>query len=194
MKPPFQKDRKPLDMEKLDDWPRKIKEDENEAKEKTVEKCPYCMSGKIVKRGMRKKKLEEVQLYLCNDCSKTFTPQKISGKKFPLKVIIDSLSYYNMGYSFEESSNFIKENYGVELNSQTVSNWLKEFEKLCTYSRMREHGKKLFTPNQVIQSTVLYHRQVYKFRWHKAKTALILQEFKHEKFEPLRPLHKAAKT
>lgn len=187
MKPPFQKDyRKKLDLEKLEDWSKKIKEEQNLEIEKTVEKCPYCLSKKIVKRGKRKKKLEEVQLYLCKDCNKTFTSQIVKGKKFPLKIIIDGLSYYNMGYSREESCNFLKEGYGFEIQPVTLSNWLQEFEKLCTYSRMREYGKKLFTPNQIIQSTVLYHRQVYKFRYHKAKTALLLQDFKHEKFEPLR--------
>lgn len=185
MKPPFQKDRKKLDLEKLKDWPKKVREDKSASMEKAIEHCPYCESKKIVKRGTRKKKLEEIQRYLCKKCSKTFTPQKVSGKTFPLKVIIDGLSYYNMGYSMEESCNFLKEHYGITVNPQTLSNWLREFEKLCTYSRMREHGKKLFTPNQVIQSTVLYHRQVYKFHYHRAKTALILQDFKHEKFEPL---------
>ncbi len=187
MKPPFQKDHwRKLDLEKLEDWPKKLKEEQEADLEKTVERCPYCESKKIVKRGKRRKELEEVQLYLCRECEKTFTPQKIKGKRFPLKIIIDGLSYYNMGYSFDESRNFLKENYGIAVNSQTLSNWLEEFEKLCTYSRMREYGKKLFTPNQIIQSTVLYHRQVYKFRYHKAKTALLLQDFKHEKFEPLR--------
>ena len=40
-------------------------------------RCIYCQSENIVKRGKRKKKLEEVQLYLCNDCAKTFTGQII---------------------------------------------------------------------------------------------------------------------
>lgn len=155
-------------------------------KEKFAEKCIYCQSKDIVKRGKRKKKLEEVQLYKCNDCNKTFTEQKVKGKKFPLKIILDALSYYNIGYSLEESSNLIKEHYGIEVKKSSIADWLKEFEQLCRYSRMRKHGKELFTPNQVIQSVRLYHRQVFNFRYHRAKAALILQEFKHEKYEPLR--------
>lgn len=105
-----------------------------------------------MKRGKRKKKLEEIQRFLCTDCGKTFTPQKVKGKKFPLKVIIDGLSYY---------------------------------------SRMREHGKKLFTPNQIIQSTVLYHRQVYKFRYH---LEAVSAECPHQFFqEGLRASEVAAK-
>ncbi len=185
MKAPFQKDRK-LDLSTLEDWPRKVREDEAALAEKIVEQCPFCSSKKIVKRGMRKKKLEEVQLYLCNDCEKTFTPQKVKGKKFPLKMIIDGMSSYNMGYSLEESCGFLKENYGIDVQPQTLSAWLEEFRKLCTYARMREFGKKLYTPHQVIQSVTLYHRQVYRFRYHRAKAELCLQEFRNARLEPLK--------
>jgi transposase-like protein len=39
-----------------------------------VETCPYCSGHNIVRKGARKKKLETVQLYFCNDCEKVFTP------------------------------------------------------------------------------------------------------------------------
>ncbi|MEK6887713.1 MAG: hypothetical protein AABX14_02080 [Candidatus Aenigmatarchaeota archaeon] len=185
MKPPFQKDRK-LDLSTLEDWPRKVREDKAAAIEKQVDKCPYCSSKKIVKRGVRKKKLEEVQLYLCNDCDKSFTPQKIRGKTFPLRMIIDGMSSYNMGYTLEESCGFLKENYGMDVQPQTLSAWLEEFSKLCTYSRMREFGKKLYTPNQIIQSVTLYHRQVYRYRYHRAKAELVLQEFRNARLSPLK--------
>ena len=185
MKAPFQKDRK-LDLSTLEDWPRKIREDKSAAVEKQIDKCPYCSSKKIVRRGVRKKKLEEVQLYLCNDCSKTFTSQRVKGKKFPLKTIIDGLSYYNMGYTREESCGFLKEHYGLDVQPATISAWLEEFSKLCTYSRMREFGKKLYTPNQIIQSVTLFHRQVYRYRYHRAKAELCLQEFRNARLAPLK--------
>ena len=89
MKPPFQKDRK-LDLSTLEDWPRKAREDKAATIEKQVDKCPYCSSEKIVKRGVRKKKLEEVQLYLCNDCEKAFNlhvPEFIPYRKFREMII-----------------------------------------------------------------------------------------------------------
>jgi len=155
-------------------------------KEKILERCMYCQSKNVVKRGKRKKRLEEVQLYRCRDCERTFTEQRIKGKMFPLKAILDGLSFYNIGHSLEESCNLVKEGYGIEIKKSSLAEWLKEFEGVCKYGRMRKHGKALFTPNQVIQNVRLYHKQVYDFRYHKAKIALILQDFKHEKFEPLR--------
>ena len=50
-------------------------------------KCPYCFSARFVRRGTRQKKLESVQLYLCNDCGKTFTPHLTKGKHPDLRKI-----------------------------------------------------------------------------------------------------------
>ncbi len=65
--------------------------------------CPYCLSAKFQKRGFRQKKHERVQLYLCLSCRKTFTPQITKGKHYPLAVILDAISIYNLGYSLEET-------------------------------------------------------------------------------------------
>jgi len=152
-----------------------------------TERCIYCDSKNTVKRGTRKKKLEVVQLYFCKDCQKTFTPQKIKGRHYPLKVILDGLSFYNLGYNLEDSSRLIKEKYGLNLRPSTLADWVNEFSDLCKYSRLRKFGMKLFSPHQVVQGINLYHRQVYKFRIHQAKLALLLQEdIKNYHFEPLR--------
>src|SRR3989344_7428484 len=117
-----------LDFEKLD---KKLAE---LSSEKNQERCTYCHSKNIVKRGLRKKQFESIQLYQCNDCNRTFTPQIIKGKKYPLKTILDALSFYNTGYSLEESCNLIKEHYGIEIKKSTLADWVKEFEPLCKYS------------------------------------------------------------
>jgi transposase-like protein len=175
-----------MDPEPIFEKQKRVLKDYKEIPEKKVENCIYCKSRKIVKRGKRNKKYEEVQLYLCKDCKKTFTGQKVKGKTFPLKIILDGLSFYNQGYSMEQSCVFLKENYGVSVKPFTLSRWLKEFGNICSYLRMREFGKKLFNANQTIYSANFYHRQVFRFYYHKAKTALLLQEFKHRRFEPLR--------
>jgi len=156
------------------------------------ESCPYCLSKKIVKRGKRKKKMEIVQLYLCKDCSKTFTSQAVKGRHYPLKLIFDCLSIYNMGYGLEETSRFIKEKYGIAAKPSTINNWIADFSPLCKYSRMRKFGKKLFSPDKIAPGISLYHRQIYKFRIHRAKLALLLQEdMRHIKLAPLAELLEA---
>jgi transposase-like protein len=151
------------------------------------ESCIYCFSKNTVKRGKRKKKHEVVQLYLCKDCGRTFTPQRIKGKHYPLKVILDGLSFYNIGYTLEDSTRFLKERYGLNVRPATLANWLEEFKDICRYSRIRKFGKKITSPHQTIQGINLYHRQIYKFRIHQAKLIMLLQEdIKHHKFWPLK--------
>lgn len=139
-----------------------------------------------MRRGTRKTKYEIRQLFRCNGCQKVFTPQKVKGHSFPLKVILDGLTFYNTGFTLEASCGLLKERFGLAVKPSTLADWVKEFEPLSTYARMREHSLKLFTPSQVVRSVKLYHRQVFNFLYHRAKIALILRDFKHSKFEPLR--------
>ena len=156
--------------------------------------CPYCSSKNTVKRGLRKKKYEVQQRYLCNDCQRSFVPQKVKGKSFPLNVILEGLSFYNTGFTLEESCQKLKEQFGIEVKPSTLSDWVKEFEGICRYVRLRPYGLKLFSPNQIIQTVHLFHRQVYDFSVHQAKLALLLQEHKHARFENLREFLEAIQT
>ena len=151
-----------------------------------ISQCPYCAGKDIIKRGKRKKKLEVRQRYYCNSCKRSFVPQTVKGKQYPLKMILDGLCYYNTGYSLEESTRFLKEEYGVKIDDSTLSDWAKEFAPLCRFERLRPYALKLYSPNQMIQTVHLYHRQVYDFSVHRGKLALALQEHKHAKFENLR--------
>ena len=73
------------------------------------------------------------------------------------------------------------------LQPTTLANWLKQYRHLCAYSRMREFGLKMYAPQDVLVNLTLAHRQLYRFRYHRAKTRLILEEdFKHRKFGAIR--------
>lgn len=156
--------------------------------------CPYCSSKDIVKRGKRQKKHEVRQRYYCNSCKRSFVPERVKGKRYPLKMILDGISHYNTGYSMEESCRFLNEDYGIKIDHTTLSDWLKESSVLCTYTRLRPYGIKLYGPKQVITTVHMYHRQVYDFSVHRAKLALVLQEHKHAKFENLREFLEAVQT
>lgn len=156
--------------------------------------CPYCQSKDTVKRGLRKKKYETAQLFLCNSCKKVFTGQLVKGKSFPLRLILEGLCLYNIGHTLEKTCMLLKEQFGLDVKVSTLSDWVKEFEDICAYSRMREFGMKLYSPNQVIQAVTLYHRQVYKFCIHRAKLALLLQDYKHKNFENVREFLEAIQT
>lgn len=159
-----------------------------------AKECPYCKSKDIVRRGWRKKKYEKAQLYLCNQCKKTFTSQRVKGKSFPLRVIFEGLSTYNLGYSIEETCQRLKEEFGLNVTASTLNEWVKEFSPLCRYSRLRPYALKLFSPAQIVQTVHLYHHQVYDFSVHRAKLALLLQEYRNNKFDPLREFLEAIQS
>lgn len=152
---------------------------------KIAESCPYCNSKEFVKRGMRKKKLEIVQLYLCRKCNRTFTAQFIKGKRYPTKLIIDAISIYNLGYGLEETCRLIKQRFGVNPGASTLNGWYGEYSELCRYSRLRKYGMELYKPEEIIETCTLAHRQLYRFRFHRAKMELVLKEFKNRNFGPL---------
>ena len=155
--------------------------------------CPYCGSQKYVRRGFRTKKYERIQLYLCQNCGKTFTPQPIlSGKHYPLNIIFRAVSLYNLGYSLEEVCRIINsktEERGLtpmKLNPSTLSSWLKEFLEHTKYARMREFATKLMPPKETVVTATLAHQQLYRYRFHRAKCHLMIQEeYIHRRFKPL---------
>lgn len=146
--------------------------------------CPYCASRKFVKRGFRQKKLERVQLLLCLECNKTFTPHSVKGKHYPLATIFDAVSFYNLGYSLEESCR--KVGLGT-IGASTLSNWLNEFKDRMPFLRMRDFAMQKYSPENMVVTATLAHRQLYRYRFHQAKCELIMQEhFHHQTFKPLK--------
>ncbi len=183
--------------------------------------CPYCASKNIVKRGWRKNRLENVQLLQCNNCQKTFTPQTVKGKHYPLATIFDAVSLYNLGYSLEESCRVVNEKQNViarnEMTKQsdnvdtkedchaslamtqdaprndtlispsTLSNWLTEFKDMMPYVRLRNFALQKHSPKDMVITATLAHRQLYRFRFHRAKCQITMQEhFHHASFSPLK--------
>lgn len=149
------------------------------------ERCIYCSGTRLIRKGKRRKKFETVQLWYCKDCDHIFAPRALRGKTYPIPVIVDGLSHYYTGHSLETSSSLLKARYGVSVTPTTLSRWLKEYQALCTYARLRTAGMALFPPHQLMLSTRLHHQQVYHYRLHRAKLELILGDTRHKQLAPL---------
>ncbi|MDI6721380.1 MAG: PD-(D/E)XK nuclease family protein [Candidatus Aenigmarchaeota archaeon] len=152
---------------------------------KTLTQCPYCRGG-LTKKGIRKKKFEDVQIYFCGHCSKKITPMVTKHKTYPLRVVIDALIMYNRLNPVEKIPAAIKEKYGIDVTPRTISGWLREYSRYAPFLRMREFAKKKFE-RDAIEETKLFHNQIYNFKYHRAKLSMILdEEFRHSRFRPLR--------
>ncbi len=152
--------------------------------------CPYCDSSDFVKRGTRQKKHEIVQLYLCRnaECGRTFTAERVKGKRFPLNVILEGISYYNLGLTLEQVCHLLQQKFGdaAPVSTSALGRWIEEYKPICRFERMRPYAIKLFPPQKMIEVVSMAHRQLYRFRYHRAKTLLSMEEFKNRRFGRLK--------
>ncbi len=149
--------------------------------------CPHCGSTRLIRKGTRRKKLEVVQLWQCKVCLRVFTPAPpaLRYKTYPLRIILDGVTLYNLGYSLPEAAAKLKSRHGYKVSPSTLASWMTEHRELTTYSRMRPQLRHLFPPTKIVRRSKLYHRQVYSFAYHRAKLALSSEGGQHARFAPL---------
>jgi transposase-like protein len=150
-------------------------------------RCPHCGSRRLIRKGTRRKKLEIAQLWQCKVCRCVFTPAPpaLRYKTYPLRIILDGITLYNLGYSLPEAAAKLKSPHGYRIAPSTLASWMREHRELTTYSRLRQQARSEFTPRQTIRSRKLYHRQVYSFAYHSPKLALLRESRQHQRLAPL---------
>lgn len=171
--------------------------DPSVALDREAEACPFCGSTDFVKRGLRQNKHQSVQLYLCRNqaCGKTFTSRAIKGKSFPWLVVLDAISYHNLGYPFESIPKILKAKRGIAPQPLAIKKWYEEYKPLCRFERMRPYALQLLNAWQeevrrkksddrvdMVEVTTLAHRQLYRFRYHRPKLVLQLEEYRNRNF------------
>jgi hypothetical protein len=137
--------------------------------------CPTCACKVTVKKGVRRNRLQTLQVFRCTECLHRFTGAAGKNKTYPLKIILESVSTFNLGYSLTETQRVMRRRYHREIPERTISSWLNEYRPLSTYSRLRLAGRKLFRPETLIRSHTFHHQQVYRFQLHRAKLDLLRQ-------------------
>src|SRR3989338_4378596 len=138
--------------------------------------CIYCGSSNIKKIGKRKNKSQSLQRHQCKSCNKTFILSSIKNKSYPIKIILNVISLYNKGYPQSQVSKFISQNFKIKAPQKTISNWINEYNSICTFARIRKQAIKPHKPEEIIFSQKLQHSQIYKYQLHKAKLELQSKE------------------
>ncbi len=134
--------------------------------------CPKCTSKNIVKKGIRKNKLQSIQQYQCKSCNYIFTQNKSKNTTYPITIILKAISNYNLGHTLQQT----KEKLNIEATLPAISLWLKKYKEICTYSRLRKEAVKLYSPKNIILEKSLNHIQPYTFKYHKAKLDILIKE------------------
>ena len=149
--------------------------------------CPKCQCRNTVKKGKRRNRMQTLQIYECSECLYHFTagtPGK--NKSYPIKVILDAISTFNLGNSLTDTQRIMRRKAHVEIPARTLQDWLQTYRPLCTYNRLRAAASRLYTPDSIVRMLELEHRQVYRFQLHRAKLDLLLNDANHSSFAPLR--------
>ena len=115
----------------------------------------------------------------------TPAPAELRYKTYPLRIILDGVTLYNLGYSLAEAAAKLKVKHGYKIAPSTLASWMNEHRELTTYRRIRERSPTTFSPAQTIRWRKLYHRQVYSFAYHRQKLALVRESRQHRRFAPL---------
>jgi len=128
-----------------------------------------------------------VQLWQCKLCRRVFTPApaELRHKTYPLRIILDGVTLYNLGYSLPEAAAKLNSRHGYKVSPSALASWMTEHRELTTFTRLRRDVPAGFTPAQTIRSTKLYHRQVYSFAYHRPKLALLRENRQHRRLAPL---------
>jgi transposase-like protein len=129
---------------------------------KQPDHCPHCGSSRLIRKGTHRKKLEIAQLWQCKLCRRVFTPAPpaLRYKSYPLRLILDGVTLFNIGYSVAEAAKKLQEKHGYKIPPATLETWMAEHRDLTTYRRLRGRAPIRLKPAQTIRSSKLYHRQV----------------------------------
>jgi transposase-like protein len=154
---------------------------------KLPDRCPHRGRTRLIRKGTRRKQFEIAQLWQCKLCRRVFTPAPpaLRYKSYPLRLILDGVTLYNLGYSLPTAAQKLKVKHGYKIPLSTLARWMTEHRELTTYSRLRGHSPIKLSPGQTIRSSKLYHRQVYSFAYHRPKLALLRENQQHKRFAPL---------
>jgi ATP-dependent exoDNAse (exonuclease V) beta subunit len=100
-------------------------------------------------------------------------------------VILDALTWYNLGYTLDDTRTKLKNRYGMSIAASSIAGWFNEHKDITSYRRLRPEGIWQFTPTQTVRAIKLYHRQVYHFAYHRTKLALLRKGREHRRLSSL---------
>ena len=87
------------------------------------------------------------------------------------------ITLYNQGYTLEQCCVALEQKYKIKPEVDTLASWYEEYKPLCRFERMRPYALKMYRAKDMIEEVTMAHRQLYRFRYHRAKIRLMLEEF-----------------
>jgi hypothetical protein len=107
--------------------------------------CAKCGSEFTIKKGRRQNRFRILQVFQCGECLHKFTLAAGKNKTYPPRVILETVSAYNLGNSISETQRVIRKQFHVDIPEGTIRSWIRAHEPLTTYARLRALGRKFLT-------------------------------------------------
>jgi transposase-like protein len=138
--------------------------------------CPNCISKKkVVKSGTRKVREETIQIYLCKQCSKKFSDRKITRTSYPPKLILNAITYYNLGHTLDQTIKTMRQKYKTKIPTSTLKNWVHKYKNELPFIKLRSRYK--INPDEIIKRKHLQHQQPYLFQINTLKSNIAGKSF-----------------
>lgn len=94
--------------------------------------CKYCDSGRITKKGTRKNKSGNVQIFKCLDCKKKFSSNfGFERTRFDYATITGALQMYYSGMSVRDIENHY-EMLGITVDHSSIYDWICKYSTLVS--------------------------------------------------------------
>jgi hypothetical protein len=76
----------------------------------------------------------------------TPAPAELHYKTYPLRIILDGVTLYNLGYSLPAAAAKLKSRHGYKVSPSTLASWMSEHRELTTYRRIRGKARLIPSP------------------------------------------------
>lgn len=129
--------------------------------------CPYCRSKKMKRSGMRLTRKGPVQKLTCMSCKKSFSNDPSPGTHYPLKLILHSLSLFNIGHPVPFIKREMGKRYHTSIPESTIYTWARRYSDVLTFLRLRNRYD--LDPGTLVMTKEFHHQQVFPFRYHTLK-------------------------
>jgi hypothetical protein len=135
---------------------------------------------------VRKTRYDVRQRYGCNACGCTFTAGVTKRSSYPVKLIMEGISRYNLGYAARETLQYLRRRFSLPVPEKTFRRWYTTHKLLCTYHHIRARIHQRYPPRELVEKRPLQHRQVYLYQLHHGKLDLLFSLARHRAYQPLK--------
>jgi transposase-like protein len=88
-----------------------------------IPRCPRCRAKRVIEKGVRITRHETRQRWGCPRCGHTFINQITKYFPDPVRLIMEGICRYNLGYSARDTVRSLKRRFGTGVPEKTFRRW-----------------------------------------------------------------------